>query len=104
MPVLLWPSWLDWWADEENRRLLITVGVSLALHGGALVGPTQLWTSFTAQAVLKPDVPMNGMNAPETCNSSFPISNKTLARLVMHVDFSIFPKTGNSTTTACSGG
>ena len=37
----------------------------LKLQGGALVGPTQLWTSFTAQAVLKPDVPMNGMNAAE---------------------------------------
>lgn len=37
----------------------------LKLQGGALVGPTQLWTSFAAQTVLKPDVPMNGMNAAE---------------------------------------
>ncbi|MBM3971018.1 MAG: hypothetical protein FJ302_14345 [Planctomycetes bacterium] len=37
----------------------------LKIHGGALVGPTQLWTSFAAQTVLKPDVPMNGMNAAE---------------------------------------
>ena len=37
----------------------------LKLHGGALVGPTELWTSFPAQSVLKPDVPMNGMNAAE---------------------------------------
>lgn len=35
------------------------------LHGGALAGPTQLWTSFASQSVLKPDVPMNGMNAGE---------------------------------------
>ena len=37
----------------------------LKIHGGALVGPTQLWTSFAAQSVLKPDLPMNGMNAAE---------------------------------------
>ncbi len=37
----------------------------LKLQGGALVGPTELWTSFAAQSVLKPDVPMNGMNAAE---------------------------------------
>ena len=37
----------------------------LKLHGAGLVGPTQLWTSFASQAVLKPDVPMNGMNAAE---------------------------------------
>ncbi len=37
----------------------------LKIQGGALVGPTQLWTSFPSQAVLKPDVPMNGMNAAE---------------------------------------
>lgn len=37
----------------------------LKLHGAALAGPTQFWTSFSAQAALKPDVPMNGMNAAE---------------------------------------
>lgn len=37
----------------------------LKLQGGSLVGPTQLWTSFPSQSVLKPDVPMNGMNAAE---------------------------------------
>jgi hypothetical protein len=37
----------------------------LKLQGGALAGPTELWTSFPAQSSLKPDVPMNGMNAAE---------------------------------------
>lgn len=37
----------------------------LKLQGAGLAGPTQFWTSFPAQAVLKPDVPMNGMNAAE---------------------------------------
>ena len=45
----------------------------LKLQGGALVGPTELWTSFAAQSVLKPDVPMNGMNAAECVYSvTFP--------------------------------
>ena len=37
----------------------------LKLHGAGLVGPTQFWTSFASQSALKPDVPMNGMNAAE---------------------------------------
>lgn len=37
----------------------------LKLQGAALVGPTQFWTSFPSQAVLAPEVPMNGMNAAE---------------------------------------
>ena len=61
MPILLWPSWLDWWADEENRRLLITVGVSLALHGGALVwwkSPVASGSmSTSAVTVFLPDLP-----------------------------------------------
>ena len=44
MPILLWPSWLDWWTEEENQRLLITVGVSLFLHYATLA----LWKSPVA--------------------------------------------------------
>lgn len=35
------------------------------LNGGALAAPTQLWTSFPAQAVLAPEIQGNGTNAAE---------------------------------------
>ncbi len=37
----------------------------LKIQGANLAGPTQLWTSFTAQSVLAPEVANNGMNAAE---------------------------------------
>ena len=37
----------------------------ITLRGGNLAGPTELWTSFAAEAVLSPDVADNGTNAGE---------------------------------------
>src|SRR5690606_14844678 len=37
----------------------------ITLRGGNLASPTEIWTSFPAQAVLSPDVANNGTNAAE---------------------------------------
>ncbi|QDU46502.1 hypothetical protein Mal52_50230 [Symmachiella dynata] len=39
--------------------------VDVVLKGGSLAGPTQLWTSFPAEAALSPDVKDNGTNAAQ---------------------------------------
>lgn len=61
------PAWAQAPTITYTTPLAIKPGQpsDLKLHGAGLVGPTQLWTSFPSQAVLKPDVPMNGMNAAE---------------------------------------
>ena len=43
MPVQQWLP-VSWWADEENKRLLLMVGVSLTLHVGVLA----LWKARVA--------------------------------------------------------
>ncbi len=39
--------------------------IDVKLRGGALAGPTQLWTSFPAEVALTPDLAGNGTNAAE---------------------------------------